>query len=61
VSCVAFSRSAQQSSLQGKNAPSALCRALDHNTHGKGCIVRIIVFAVRRKARDSGSVTSPED
>jgi hypothetical protein len=23
--------------------------------------VRIIVFAVRRKARDSGSVTSPED
>jgi hypothetical protein len=49
VLCVAFSPSARQSSLPGKNAPSALCRALDQNAHGKGCVVRIIVFAVRRR------------
>jgi hypothetical protein len=42
--------------LPGKNAPSALCRALDQNAHGKGCAVRILVFAVRR-ARESGSVS----
>jgi hypothetical protein len=41
-------RGARQSSLPGKNAPSTLCRALDENAHGKGCAVRILVFAVRR-------------
>jgi hypothetical protein len=35
--------------LPGKNAPSALCYALDQNAHGKGCVVRILVFAVRRR------------
>jgi hypothetical protein len=35
--------------LPGKNAPSALCRALDQNAHGKGCAVRILVFAVRHR------------
>jgi hypothetical protein len=48
VSCVAFSQSARQRSLPGKNALSALCRALSQNAHDKGCVVRILVFAVRR-------------
>jgi hypothetical protein len=55
VSCVAFSQSARQNSLPGKNVPGALCRALGQNAHGKGGAVRISVFAVRR--RDSGSVS----
>jgi hypothetical protein len=49
VPCVAFFQSARQSSLQGKNAPGALCRALGKNAHGKGGAVRIPPFAVRRR------------
>jgi hypothetical protein len=49
MSCVAFSQGAQQSFLPGKNAPSALCRALEQNVHDKGCAVRILVFAARRR------------
>jgi hypothetical protein len=49
VPCVAFSQSARQSFLPGENAPSALCHALDQNAHDKGCAVRILVFAVRRR------------
>jgi hypothetical protein len=35
--------------LPGKNASSALCRALDKNAHGKGYAMRILVFAMRRQ------------
>jgi hypothetical protein len=49
VPCVAFFQSARQSSLQGKNASGALCRALGKNAHGKGGAVRIPPFAVRRR------------
>jgi hypothetical protein len=49
VSCVAFSQIARQSSLPGKNASGALCRALGQNAHGKGGAVRIPVFVVRRR------------
>jgi hypothetical protein len=49
VPCVAFSQSARQSSLPGKNASSALCCALDQNAHGKGYAMRILVFAMRRQ------------
>jgi hypothetical protein len=58
VPCVAFSHSARQSSLPGKNAPGALCRALGQNAHGKGGAVRFPLFAVpsaHGKERDSGS------
>jgi hypothetical protein len=48
VPCVAFSQGTRQSSLPGKNAPGALCRALGQNAHGKGGAMRIPVFAVRR-------------
>jgi hypothetical protein len=40
VPCVAFSQSARQSSLPGKNESGALCRALWENAHGKGGAVR---------------------
>jgi hypothetical protein len=49
VPCIAFSQGARQSSLPGKNASGALCRALGQNAHGKGGAVRIPVFAVRRR------------
>jgi hypothetical protein len=49
VLCVAFSQSARQSSLPGKNEPGALCRALWENAHGKGGAVRFRPFAVRRR------------
>jgi hypothetical protein len=48
VPCVAFSQSARQCSLPGKNTSGALCRALGQNAHGKGGAVRIPVFAMRR-------------
>jgi hypothetical protein len=61
VSCVAFSQIARQSSLPGKNASSALCRALGQNAHGKGGAVRIPVFAVRRRrtAKSAIPVVNP--
>jgi hypothetical protein len=48
--------------LPGKNVPSALCRALDQNAHGKGCAVRIPLFVVRRQrtAKRANPVVSPE-
>jgi hypothetical protein len=49
VSCVAFSQSAQQSSLSGKNESGALCCALWKNAHGKGGAVRFPPFVVRRR------------
>jgi hypothetical protein len=49
VSCVAFSQSARQSSLLGKNASGTLRHALGQNVHSKGGAVRIPVFVVCRR------------
>jgi hypothetical protein len=48
VPCIAFSQSARQSSLLGKNASGVFCRALGQNAHGKGSAVHIPLFPVRR-------------
>jgi hypothetical protein len=56
VPCVTFSQSARQSSVPGKNAPGALCRALGQNAHDKGSAVRIPVFVVRRRRTTKSAI-----
>jgi hypothetical protein len=53
--CVAFSQSARQSSLPGKNASDALCRALGKMRTAKA--VPCVFLSAHGKERDSGSVS----